>query len=142
MSGFFRENSAPVLFSVLLHGAFAAALVYLAVMSTHSPPTSIQSVPINAVVVDSQILHAAQRAQMERTAQEAAQAHAAAEAQAAAKAAAEAKRVEEDQAAAKAPSAGRGRGEAGGRGESGRGCEAGRRRETRGRRARAPGAHR
>jgi colicin import membrane protein len=102
MSGFFRENSAPVLFSVLLHGAFAAALVYLAVMSTHSPPTSIQSVPINAVVVDSQILHAAQRAQMEHAAQEAAQARAAAEAQSAAKAAAEAKQVEEAQAAAKA----------------------------------------
>jgi colicin import membrane protein len=97
MSAFLRENSGPVLFSVLLHGALAAALVYMTVVSPR-PPTLVQSVPINAVVVDSQILHAAQRAQMERAAQQAEQARAAAEA--AAKATADAKAAEEANAAA------------------------------------------
>jgi colicin import membrane protein len=54
---FLREHSWPVLFSVLLHGALAAALVLMTLVPTHSP-ASMQPAPINATVVDSQILHA------------------------------------------------------------------------------------
>ena len=73
MPEFLRGNSWPVVFSVALHGALAAALVLVTMISTRRPPPMPpQSIPINAVVVDSQVLHAAQRAQVERAAQEAA----------------------------------------------------------------------
>jgi colicin import membrane protein len=96
MQAFLRENSVPLLYSVLLHGALAAALVWMTLVSTRSSPTPVQSAPINAMVVDSQLLHAAQRAQTEHAA---AQARAAADAQAAAKAAADARAAEQSQAA-------------------------------------------
>ncbi|HTV96701.1 MAG TPA: cell envelope integrity protein TolA [Steroidobacteraceae bacterium] len=86
MAGFFRENSRPVLYSVMLHGALAAALVYLA-LSPRQSSTGEQSAPINATVVDSSVLRTAQREQAQQAAE---RARAAAEAQAAAKAAAEA----------------------------------------------------
>ena len=96
MQAFLRENSAPLLYSLLLHGALAAALVWMTLVSTRSSPTPVPSAPINAMVVDSQVLHAAQRAQTERAA---AQARAAADAEAAAKAAADARAAEHAQAA-------------------------------------------
>src|ERR1700674_186710 len=50
------------------------------ISSQHLP--AVQPLPIDAVVVDSQVLHAAQRAQVERAEQEIARARAAAEAKA------------------------------------------------------------
>jgi len=118
---FLREHSVPMVFSVLLHGALVAVLVLTAVMSTTRAPVYLQSAPVNATVIDSQILHAAQRAQAEHAAE---QARAAAQAQAAAaqaaadakaadqakvaqqvKAAADAKAAEEAQAASSAAKA-------------------------------------
>jgi colicin import membrane protein len=94
---FLREHSVPMVFSVLLHGALVAALVFTAVISATRAPVYLQSAPVNATVVDSQILHAAQRAQAEHAAE---QARAAAQAQAAAaQAAADAKGTEEAKAA-------------------------------------------
>jgi colicin import membrane protein len=87
MSGFLREHSWPVFFSVLLHGLLAAVLVYGALLSVQHAPLEVQPIPIDAVVVDSQVLRAAQRALAD---QEAARARAAAEQQAAAAAAAQA----------------------------------------------------
>ena len=76
MASFVRENSGPVICSVLLHGALAAALVYLALVHTHAP-VSMQSAPINATIVDSRILRSAQRAQADEAARAAEQARAA-----------------------------------------------------------------
>ena len=97
-----REHSWPVLFSVLLHGALAAVVVLMTMRSISHSPANVQPIPINAVVVDSQVLHAAEREQMERAAEEAQRARAAAEAQAqaAAQAAAEAHAAEDATAAA------------------------------------------
>jgi colicin import membrane protein len=83
MRDFLREHSWAAVVSVLLHGLLVVGLVLAALNSARPPPT-LQPLPIDAVVVDSQVLHAAQRAQNERTEQEAARARAAAEAQAAA----------------------------------------------------------
>jgi colicin import membrane protein len=104
MAGFIRENSGPVFFSVLLHGAIAAALIMMAVLSATHSPSSVQSIPINATVVDSQILHAAEHLQTERAAAEQAQQARAAAAKAAAdaQAADQAKAAEEARTAAAA----------------------------------------
>jgi colicin import membrane protein len=67
-----REHSWAVAVSVLLHGLLVGALVATALISAHRAPPSLQPLPIDAVVVDSQVLHAAQRAQNERAAEEAA----------------------------------------------------------------------
>ena len=80
MPEFLREHSVPMVFSVLLHGAIIVALVLTAVISTTPRPEHLQSAPINATVIDSQILRAAQHAQSEHAAE---QARAAAAAQAA-----------------------------------------------------------
>ncbi len=108
MPRFLRENSGPMFFSVLLHGGIVAALVLMAVMPSSHLPVSVQSVPVNATVVDSRVLRAAQQAKADHAAQEAAQARAAAEAQAAAQQAAadaqaahEAKSLEQQAKAAK-----------------------------------------
>src|SRR5258707_14166116 len=90
MRDFLREHSWAVVVSVLLHGLLVAGLVFLALNSAHRPPPSLQPLPIDAVVVDAQVLHAAQRAQAERGDQEVARALAASEAQAAAAASSEA----------------------------------------------------
>src|SRR5258708_35681779 len=87
MRDFLREHSLAVVVSVLLHGLLVAGLVLVALNSARKPPPSLQPLPIDAVVVDSQVLHAAV-AVRERAEQEAARARAAAEAQAAAAAAA------------------------------------------------------
>ena len=71
MPEFLREHSVPVVFSVLLHGAIIAALVLTAVISTTHRPERMQSAPINATVIDSQILRAAQHPQSEHAAEQA-----------------------------------------------------------------------
>src|ERR1700704_1553616 len=101
MRDFLREHSWAVVVSVLLHGLLVAGLVLVALNSAHRPSPTLQPLPIDAVVVDSQVLHAAQRAQNDRAKQEAARARAAAEAEAAAaaKSADEARAAEEAKAA-------------------------------------------
>src|SRR5208282_4645730 len=105
MAGFLREHSWPVLCSVLLHAALAAALVLMTMNFATRSPTIVQPDAINAVVVDSQVLHAARRAQVERAAEEAQRARAAADAQAASKAAAASQAAEAAKAAAAAKAA-------------------------------------
>jgi colicin import membrane protein len=114
MRDFLREHGWAVVVSVLLHGLLVGALVLTALISAHRPPPSLQPLPIDATVVDSQVLHAAgaarQRAEQEaalaRAAEQAKAAAAAAHAEEAAadqaKAAAEAKAAEEAKAAAEA----------------------------------------
>jgi colicin import membrane protein len=97
MPGFLREHSWPITFSVLLHGLVAAALVFATLISLHRPTPSVQPLPIDAVAIDSQVLHEAQRALADRAAQEAARVRAAADAQAAAQAAAAEKTASDQQ---------------------------------------------
>jgi colicin import membrane protein len=102
MREFLREHSWAVVGSVLLHGLLVGAVIFAALISAFRKPPSLQPLPIDAVVVDSQVLHAAQHAQDERAAQAAARARAAEQAQAAAadaKAAEEAKAVQDTKAA-------------------------------------------
>jgi colicin import membrane protein len=88
MPGFLREHSWPIVFSVALHGLLAAALVAATLLSIHTALPTLQPIPVDAVVVDSQVLHAAQHALTERAEQEAARVRAATEQKAAADAAA------------------------------------------------------
>src|ERR1700723_4776607 len=89
MPGFLREHSWSIAFSVVLHGLLIAAFAAAALITIHqSLPTTLQPIPVDAVVIDSQVLHAAQRALTERAEQEAARVRAAADAKAAADAAA------------------------------------------------------
>jgi colicin import membrane protein len=97
MPGFLREHSWPITFSVLLHGLLAAALVFATLISFNRPTPSVQPLPIDAVAIDSQVLHQAQRALADRAAQEAARVRAAADAQAAAQAAAAEKTAADQQ---------------------------------------------
>src|ERR1700722_3705460 len=90
MRDFLREHSWAVTVSVLLHGLLVAGLLLTAMISARRTPPSLQPLPIDAVVVDSQVLHAATDAR-ERAAQEAARARAADEAKAAAESEAKAK---------------------------------------------------
>jgi colicin import membrane protein len=89
-----------------LHGLLIAAFAAAALITIHHVlPTSTQPIPVDAVVIDSQVLHAAQRALTERSEQEAARQRAAAEEKAAAqaaevKAATDAKLAEEEERAA------------------------------------------
>jgi len=99
MQATLREHSWPVLFSVLLHAALAAAMVLMAMMSATRSTTSVQPPAVNAVVVDSRILHAAQEAQRARIAAEEQAAAARAAAAEEAKAAAESKAADEVKAA-------------------------------------------
>jgi len=87
MPGFLREHSWSIVFSVGLHGLLIAAFAAAALITIHHALPTMQPIPVDAVVIDSQVLHAAQRALTERSEQEAARARAAAEAQAAAQAA-------------------------------------------------------
>jgi colicin import membrane protein len=88
MPGFLREHSWPIVLSVALHGLLAAALLAATLISINHSLPKLQPIPVDAVVVDSQVLHAAQRALPERAAQEAARVRAAADAKAAGDAAA------------------------------------------------------
>ena len=80
--------------SVLLHGLLAGGLMLVTLMPKPRPQTSAIPLPIEAVVVDSQVLHAVQKAQSDRAEEEAARARAAAEAKAAAEAAAAQQRAD------------------------------------------------
>src|SRR5271155_5465707 len=97
MPGFLREHSWSITFSVLLHGLLAGALVFAALISINRPTPSVQPLPIDAVAIDSQVLHAAQRALADRAEQEAARARAAVQAQAAAQTAAAEKAAADEQ---------------------------------------------
>jgi colicin import membrane protein len=87
MPGFLREHSWSIVFSVGLHGLLIAAFAAAALISIHHALPTMQPIPVDAVVIDSQVLHAAQRALTERSEQEAARQRAAAEQKAAAQAA-------------------------------------------------------
>jgi colicin import membrane protein len=109
MRNFLREHSWPVVVSVLLHGLLVAGLLLATYISSRQHLPTMLPIPIDAVVVNSQVLHAAQRAQAERAEQEVARARAAAEAKAAAeqadadaRAAAEAEAIAASQAAKQA----------------------------------------
>ncbi len=80
MRDFFREHAWAIVLSTLLHGSLVAALVAAALISAHRAPPSMQPLPIEAGVVDSQVLHAAQRVQSEHAAQAEARVRAAADA--------------------------------------------------------------
>jgi colicin import membrane protein len=87
MPGFLREHSWSLAFSVLLHAALAAAFLVAALITVNkSLPTAVP-LPVDGVVVDSQVLSAAQRTLTDRAEQEAARVKAAADARAAAEAA-------------------------------------------------------
>ena len=83
MRDFLREHSGPMVVSVLLHGLLVGGMLFATYIASQQHLPAVQPLPIDAVVVDSQVLHAAQRAQTERAEQEAARARAAAEAKAA-----------------------------------------------------------
>ena len=103
MAGFFREHSGSLFLSVLLHGLLAAAFIVAAMFTFKSKPTaSVEPLPIDARVIDSQVFKAAQQQLADRAAQEAARAKAQADALAAAKAKEieDAKRVEDEAAQA------------------------------------------
>jgi colicin import membrane protein len=109
MRNFLREHSWPVLVSVLLHAALLVGLLLVTYISNQQHLPAVQPLPIDAVVVNSDVLRSAQRAQTERAEQEIARARAAAEAKAAAEqaetdahAAAEAEAIAADQAAKEA----------------------------------------
>jgi colicin import membrane protein len=91
MPGFLREHSWSLAFSVLLHAAIAGAFLVAALITVNKTLPSIQPLPIDGVVVDSQILSAAQRTLTERAEAEAARAKAAADARVAAESAAQEK---------------------------------------------------
>jgi colicin import membrane protein len=102
MPGFLREHSWSIAFSVLLHGLLAAALVFAALISINrSTPTKVP-LPIDAVVIDSQVLHAAQRELADRAEKEVARARAAEEQQRAAKQAEATAAADAEKAAAEA----------------------------------------
>jgi colicin import membrane protein len=83
MRDFLREHAWPVVVSVLLHGLLVGGMLLATYISSQTHLPAVQPLPIDAVVVDSQVLHAAQRAKDERAEQEVARARAAAEAKAA-----------------------------------------------------------
>jgi colicin import membrane protein len=99
MPGFLREHSWSIVFSVALHGLLVAVFAAATLITLHQSMPSVQPIAVDAVVIDSQVLHAAQRALTERAEQEAARLRAAAEAKAAAEAA-DAKAATDAQAAA------------------------------------------
>ena len=74
MRDFLREHSWPVAVSVLLHGLLLGSMLLATYIASQQHLPAVQPIPIDAVVVDSQVLHAAQRAQAERAEQEAAEA--------------------------------------------------------------------
>ena len=83
MPDFLREHAGAVVVSVLLHGLLVGGMLLATYISSQTHLPSVQPLPIDAVVIDSQVLHAAQRAKDQRAEQEAARARAAAEAKAA-----------------------------------------------------------
>jgi len=64
MSGYLRENFRPVFLSVALHGGVIAALILMANFSLQVSSPDLQPLPINATLVDSRVVRAAQQAQL------------------------------------------------------------------------------
>ena len=60
MREFLRENSVPVVVSALLHGLLLLAFFVVTYLSNHQRMPTVQPLPIDAVVVDSRALQAAQ----------------------------------------------------------------------------------
>jgi colicin import membrane protein len=87
MPSFLREHSWSLAFSVLLHAALAAAFLVAALITVNKSLPTALPLPVDGVVVDSQVLSAAQKTLTDRAEQEAARAKAAADARAAAEAA-------------------------------------------------------
>jgi colicin import membrane protein len=87
MPAFLREHSWSIVFSVALHGLLFAALAAATLITFHSSLPKLQPIPVDAVVIDSQVLHAAQKVLTDRAEQEAARVRAVAEQKAAAEAA-------------------------------------------------------
>jgi colicin import membrane protein len=102
MPGFLREHSWSIAVSVLLHGLLAAALVFATLVTLNRSTSTKVPLPIDAVVVDSQVLHAAQQALADRAEQEVARARAAEEQQRAAKEAEAAAAADAEKSAAEA----------------------------------------
>ena len=92
MREFLREHGWAVVVSVVLHGLLVGGLVVAALISVYRKPPSVEPLPIDAVVVSSQVLHAVR----ERAEQEVARARAAEEAKAAAAKAAEEAKAAQD----------------------------------------------
>src|SRR5258708_25848793 len=84
MRDFLREHSGPIVVSVLLHGLLVGGMLLATYISSQTHLPAVQPIPIDAVVVDSQAVHAAQRAKDDRADQEVARARAAAAPKAAA----------------------------------------------------------
>ncbi len=74
---FLRDSRGSLVASLLLHAGIAALAVVLS-LNLRTPMTSLQPLPIDAIVVDSRVLQAAQRAKAERVAEEQARERAAA----------------------------------------------------------------
>jgi colicin import membrane protein len=72
MLDFVREHHWSVLFAVLLHGLLAAAFILMSQLSFTRAPQSIQPLPMDAVVVSSQVLQSAQKFQESQAAARAA----------------------------------------------------------------------
>jgi colicin import membrane protein len=68
MFDFVREHTWAVFFSMVLHGLLAAAFVLMAQISIAPPRQIIQPLPINAMVISSQVLRAAQKVQEDQVA--------------------------------------------------------------------------
>lgn len=103
MRDFLREHSWPVVASVLLHGLLVVGFLLATYVSEHQRMPSIQPLPIDAVVIDSKALQAAQKVLTDRAEAELARARDAAAAKAAADA--EARQAEEANAANQAKEA-------------------------------------
>jgi colicin import membrane protein len=89
MPAFWREHTWPVLVSLGLHGLLVLGVILMTYVASQQRMPTLQPIPVDAVAVDSRVLHAAQHLEAERAAQELARTNAAA-AQAAADAAAHA----------------------------------------------------
>jgi len=63
MLGFLREHSGSMVFSLLLHGGLAAALIFATQFSFQPRTPPPQPLAITAVVINSQVLHAAAQVQ-------------------------------------------------------------------------------
>lgn len=94
MRDFLREHSWPVAISVLLHGLLVVVFLLVTYLSNQQRMPSLQPLPIDAVVIDSRSLQAAQKVLVDRAEEEVARARDAA----AAKAAAEAQAHQADEA--------------------------------------------
>jgi hypothetical protein len=66
MRDFLREHSWPMVASLLLHGLLLGGMLFATYIASQQHLPAVQPIPIDAVVVSSQVLHAAQQAQTDR----------------------------------------------------------------------------